>query len=241
MLIDFHAHILPGCDHGSDSLETSMNQLRMAKEAGITTVVATPHFYMYHDTVDSFINRREHSYRMLIDATESVDLGMNIVKAAEVTLYIDLPSLEDLNRLCIEGTNCMLLELPGYRWSVWTAESLSQIIQGRNIIPVIAHIDRYDAHTVRRLIELKIPLQLNASALIPFSRRSKYMRMIREGAVHLLGSDAHNSADEYKDFARAVKILGSQMDAMNRNAGILLDGESIFEKAHISWEHNVSL
>ena len=31
--IDFHAHILPGCDHGSDGWETSRQQLKLAREA----------------------------------------------------------------------------------------------------------------------------------------------------------------------------------------------------------------
>ena len=44
-LVDYHAHILPGCDHGSDGTETSKRQLEAAKAAGIETVCATSHFY----------------------------------------------------------------------------------------------------------------------------------------------------------------------------------------------------
>ena len=32
-MIDFHAHILPGADHGSDGLETSLRQLALAEES----------------------------------------------------------------------------------------------------------------------------------------------------------------------------------------------------------------
>ena len=32
--LDYHAHILPGCDHGSDGLETSLKQVAMAASAG---------------------------------------------------------------------------------------------------------------------------------------------------------------------------------------------------------------
>ena len=38
--LDYHAHVLPGCDHGSDRLETSLRQLDMAAAAGIRTVCA---------------------------------------------------------------------------------------------------------------------------------------------------------------------------------------------------------
>lgn len=224
MLIDFHSHILPECDHGSDSVETSLRLLRQAREAGIGTVVATPHFYMYKDTVDEFISRREHSYRMLIEAADSAGLNIHIVKAAEVALFIDLPNLPDLKKLCVEGTNYMLLEISGYKWARWVNQSLSKLISRHNIIPVIAHIDRYDAFTVRRLSEMNVPLQINAQALIPVTRRSRYMKMVKCGAVHVLGSDAHSSAGDYEKFAKAVKILGRHMDDLNRNVNSILKG-----------------
>ena len=38
--IDFHAHILPGCDHGSDGWRTSRQQLKLAREAGVEVEVS---------------------------------------------------------------------------------------------------------------------------------------------------------------------------------------------------------
>lgn len=56
--LDHHAHVLPGCDHGSDGLETSLRQLDMAAAVGIRTVCATPHFYPHRESVESFLRRR---------------------------------------------------------------------------------------------------------------------------------------------------------------------------------------
>ena len=42
-MTDFHAHILPGADHGSDGMETSLTQLALAEAAGVDTIIATPH------------------------------------------------------------------------------------------------------------------------------------------------------------------------------------------------------
>ena len=36
--LDYHAHILPGCDHGSDGLATSLKQVEMAASAGVKTM-----------------------------------------------------------------------------------------------------------------------------------------------------------------------------------------------------------
>jgi protein-tyrosine phosphatase len=42
--IDFHCHVLPGADHGSDSLACSLSQMKKAAAAGIDVIVATPTF-----------------------------------------------------------------------------------------------------------------------------------------------------------------------------------------------------
>ena len=59
--LDYHAHILPGCDHGSSSVDMSLKQMDMAKEAGIQTICATPHFYPHKESVSSFIERRRQT------------------------------------------------------------------------------------------------------------------------------------------------------------------------------------
>lgn len=42
MYVDFHSHILPKADHGSESVEMSLMQLYCAEKAGVDTIVATP-------------------------------------------------------------------------------------------------------------------------------------------------------------------------------------------------------
>lgn len=54
LTLDYHAHVLPGCDHGSDSVETSRKQLAMAAAARVRTVCATPHFYPHKESIPSF-------------------------------------------------------------------------------------------------------------------------------------------------------------------------------------------
>ena len=58
-MIDFHNHILPNVDDGSNSVDMSLNMLREAESQGITDVVNTVHFQhpkMEHrDTSFNFI------------------------------------------------------------------------------------------------------------------------------------------------------------------------------------------
>ena len=40
---DIHCHILPGVDHGSQSIEQSLDMLRAEQEMGINRVILTSH------------------------------------------------------------------------------------------------------------------------------------------------------------------------------------------------------
>jgi protein-tyrosine phosphatase len=224
MLIDFHAHILPGADHGSDSLETSLHQLNKARAAGIGTIVATPHFYLQQNNVEAFLTRREISYKKLLPAAGD---SIHIVKAAEVALSYDLASTKDLEKLCIDGTNYILIEMPGHNWTYWVQDSIYKITSQRGLRPIIAHIDRYDPRLIRDLADLDVLFQVNASALVAPFIRFRYMRLIREGLIHVIGSDAHGSADEFREYKRAVRLLKGDIRILTENAEAVLRGENI--------------
>ena len=117
--LDYHAHVLPGCDHGSDRLETSLRQLDMAAVAGIRTVCATPHFYPHKESAESFLRRREECAQLL--RAHLPEQAPQICLGAEVLICDGMERLEGLHRLCREGTNELLLEMPFYAWpeSIW--------------------------------------------------------------------------------------------------------------------------
>ena len=62
MKIDFHTHILPAVDDGSSCLEESVELLKMQKQRGVSTVVATPHFYPHRDKPEKFLERRNKAF-----------------------------------------------------------------------------------------------------------------------------------------------------------------------------------
>ncbi|MDL2302574.1 hypothetical protein LJC58_09505 [Lachnospiraceae bacterium OttesenSCG-928-D06] len=69
--IDFHAHILPGMDHGCKNCKMSEKQLEIAGKYGVNRIVATPHFYAQEETVDSFLQRRKEA---ILEITKSRDI-----------------------------------------------------------------------------------------------------------------------------------------------------------------------
>jgi len=221
MFVDFHSHILPGADHGSQNIRTSLAQLRHAAAAGVDTIVATPHFYIEEDTVDEFLKRREEAFALLSENNES---GIEIIKAAEVQLAIGISELCGLEKLCIGDTKYILLEFPPEPWPYWMFDFVSDIIEKRALLPIIAHIDRYSERGREKLLSLGVKYQVNASSLIGFcSTKKKLLGLVKSGAVDVLGSDTHGSGEvSYKLFSKATKKLGDSALQIAENSRKIL-------------------
>ena len=203
--LDYHAHILPGCDHGSSSVAMSLKQIDMAKAAGIKTICATPHFYPHKESVSSFITRRKQTADSLW--TQIPEDAPRILLGAEVLICDGMERLNGLRELCLEGTNELLLEMPFYRWpeSIW--DTLYRLNDLHEIRIVIAHADRYPPEAIHQLISEGIPLQLNAECLRKYLHRKRYLEWIQKGYVSYLGSDIHELGPGYYDFDKCRKLL----------------------------------
>jgi len=219
-VIDFHAHILPGADHGSYSVEDSLAQLKKAENVGVKTIVATSHYYIQDNTVAEFLQRRDEAYGKLKKAYKG---KINIIKGAEVTLAIDIPEMEDLGKLCIEGTNCILIEMPTIVGGPWIFNALDTIKE-RGYQPIIAHVDRYTIALCEQLMTKDVIIQINASAISSVFTRKRMMNYLEQGAIHLLGSDVHDKeATQYDQFYKAVKKLGGYTTYLMNNAADILN------------------
>ena len=208
MIIDFHSHILPKLDHGSDSVETSLAQLDFARKAGVDTVIATSHFYPHMHNAIAFFEKRADSYNELMLAAQDREIP-KIVLGAEVLVCEGINKLPDLELLAIEGTKSILLELPfGLNISEAYINTLESICEsGFDII--LAHADRYDPKNIERILPCGAKIQLNASAFSHLTVKKHIKKWIDKGLVVALGSDIHKADQSaYKKFNRAISRLG---------------------------------
>ena len=218
-MLDFHAHILPGADHGSDGLQTSLRQLKLAEQAGIDTVIATPHFYPQTDEFDRFLQVSRSAYESLL---EHYSGSVRILAGAEVHMCVGLDHLEGLEALCIPGTNVMLCELPFRSFSSGLTETFERLMDERGIVPVLAHVDRYDPTVINNLFGMGLLGQLNAEPLSRTFHRRRLLPWIDGGYIVALGSDIHGVEIGYAQFSRAVDFLGPRFDAIESRARKLL-------------------
>jgi len=190
-IIDFHAHILPRADHGSDSLETTKKQLLYLKRCGVCTVVATPHFYPQRDNVDTFLKRREESWcRLKSEITEDMP---RVLLGAEVLVCSGIDHMPGIERLCVEGTEVILLEMPMGPWRDEHIEAVRRISR-LGLTVVMAHIDRYREEEVARLCEdCDVLYQLNGETQSTLAGRRRAYKISRTLPVVAVGSDIHGA------------------------------------------------
>ena len=223
-MIDFHAHVLPGCDHGSDGLETSLKQLALAREAGIETLIATPHFYPQKEPLDDFLQRRNETYELLM---KNHTASPEIIVGAEVNLCQGLDRMKGLEKVCISGTRLILIEMPLSYWSQSLEETLLRIQDDDELTVVLAHVDRYDARRIERLLDYGFLAQINAESLVRFFGKRQLLSWIDQGSVVALGSDIHGFKTGYSDFSRAVRGLKDRADLIFKRTKTLLDEAAI--------------
>ncbi|MBQ7364972.1 MAG: hypothetical protein IJW46_05190 [Clostridia bacterium] len=210
-MVDFHSHILPNVDHGAASLDISIQMLNAAKKAGVTKIVATPHFYSHKDSLHSFLERRSTAITELRNyIAENSSIGIDIICGAEVALGHKLLS-HDLKQLTIEGTNAILIEMPMFdHWQSWMFDMLYEIESRFSLTVILAHVDRYGKEKAERLLDMGFLAQINAESLVrgSFGEKRRMRSFCKNGAIHLIGSDAHDISERtYTDLILASKKL----------------------------------
>ena len=207
--IDFHTHILPSVDDGSDSPETSMSMLKVLSEQDVGTVVLTPHYYSNRESIETFVERR----RKAIEALSTFGAPPVTVRfGAEVYYSEYLFNNRDLTPLCINGTRTMLLELPfSKRFEISMIRQIDRLIGEYNVTPVLAHIERYpsllhSAKSLSELLDIGCVLQANVSSFASFGRR-KLLSVAKKGWIGALGTDTHNLTSRPPAYREGVCVL----------------------------------
>ena len=193
-MIDWHSHVLPRMDDGSKSVEETLELLSMLSNQGVTTVVATPHFYANDESVSSFLARRSESYASLCGSLS--DSMPKILLGAEVSYYSGVSRLEGLSSLCIEGTRLLLLEMPFAKWTEHTVREIKELAAQGRVTVVLAHIERYidmqGEEVFDELAEYGVIMQVNSSFFNRASTKRKALKLLKRGVIQLIGSDTHN-------------------------------------------------
>ena len=146
-MIEYHCHILPGIDDGAKDAETSLAMIEMMKEQGIERIAATPHFYAHREkSVADFMKKRQAAFDKIRDKAAVSDIRLG----AEVSIEHGISELPDIEKLAIEGTRMILLELPYRAYAKWMSEEIYNIGAEYKLKVILAHVHRTLSITARR-------------------------------------------------------------------------------------------
>ena len=232
--IDFHSHILPGVDHGCASTEEFTAQLALMRSSGVDVAVATPHFYPSQVSVASFCEAVDSSLASIQSIRKDIT-APELCVGAEVLLCDNIHRMPQLEKLCIRGTNVLLIEFPFQGVNSLMFETVEELIhQGYTV--VLAHVDRYLpalGDGFNSLLEDGAYAQINATALLSVFGRKKLLPFLQSDRLVAFGSDLHGTDPKRcQAFAALSKHLkfaakGDELpddllrEVMNRSAHLL--------------------
>ena len=196
-MTEHHCHILPGVDDGSKNVEMSLQMIKMMRQQGVSSIIATPHFYAHREeSIERYLEKRTRAYESLVQADPA---NADIKLGAEVAIERGISRIEGIEKLCLAGTDYILLELPYNSFSHWYIEEITDLCYEHDLYPIIAHVHRYlDYYSDKdyeQVLSLDAIFQINNEAFENHREKKFVKKLIKEGYPYLFGSDAHNLTD----------------------------------------------
>lgn len=145
-MIDYHCHILPGLDDGCPSEKDAVRMARCLRDAGFTQIYCTPHCItgLYDISTEQLLD----SVAGLQSILEDSDIPLTLIPGMEY--YLDDFFINRLeNPVTLGDSQLLLFELPSNAEVAVLYEAILQI-KSRNLIPVMAHPERFFASRLRR-------------------------------------------------------------------------------------------
>lgn len=210
--IDFHTHILPELDDGSQSVEESVQMLHTSMRQGVWCIVATPHFYATSDYPEHFLQKREQKLQKLRRA-QSYAVPL-VIPGAEVQYFEGITGMKELSQMRIAKSPCLLIEMPFGLWSERMIQDVLELHDRPGYCVVLAHIERYlrwqKESVWKRFADAGVQLQVSAGYFCDRATMGKAFRLLDRGMVHVLGSDCHNMTSRPPNLGLACERIAQK-------------------------------
>jgi protein-tyrosine phosphatase len=212
-VIDLHCHVLAGIDDGPDTIEDSLAIARAALEAGIGTLVATPHVSWRYpndaatiaELVDA-LNERLVAEGIAVDVRAGAEIAMTRVAEIRPTQLLDL-------RL---GDGEWLLVEPPFTQAASGLDDIVLDLQSRGHRVLLAHPERCPAfhrnpRTLASLVDGGVLTSVTAGSLVGrFGDRARRfaLELLQQEMVHNVASDAHDHVARAPGMAAQLEQVG---------------------------------
>ena len=198
-MFDIHCHMLPGIDDGAKDMATSLAMARLAVAGGVTVQACTPHIQpgVYNNTGPAI----RASIASLQATLDDEGVPLRLVCGADVHLVPDMiAGLKNGHLLTLADSRYVLIEPPHHIAPIRLVEQFFNVMVA-GYHPILTHPERLhwistNYLMIQQLCDAGVWMQITASSITgAFGRNPLYWseRMIDEGRVHIIASDAHDT------------------------------------------------
>lgn len=218
-MIDLHCHVLPGIDDGAADLAVSLDMARAFVADGVSAVACTPHILpgLYLNTGP----RIREAVARLQQALDDHAIPLRLCAGADNHIVPDfVAGLRSGHLLSLADTRYVLVE-PPHHVAPPRLEELFFSILVAGYVPILTHPERltwinshYDI--IERLAGAGVWMQITAGSLSgAFGRNAQYWaeRMLDEGRVHIIATDAHDVRRRPPNLARGRDLAEKRVGA----------------------------
>jgi protein-tyrosine phosphatase len=218
--VDIHCHLLPGIDDGATDYEESLAMARLAVDDGTTTIIATPHQLgnFGHNRGDDIRRRVKELQQRLCEAS----VPLNVLPGADVRIEPDMAArLKSGDVLTLgDRRRHVLLELPHELYL--PLEPVLEELWRYKLVGILSHPERNEGilrkpSVLSPLVDAGCLLQITAGSLCgTFGPACREMceRLLAEGLVHFVASDAHGPRSRRPLLRRAFERIAELADEM---------------------------
>ena len=245
-MIDIHHHCLPGVDDGPRDWSEAVDLCAMSREAGIETIVATPHVLRgrWKNTSRQKLEQLADGLRERTGNNPKILLGSEYFFAHDMTEVLrtngGIIPLADSRYILVEfAAHAIppLIEQPFYH------------VQLEGWTPIIAHPERNEVfqskpELLAKLIALGARTQVTCDSITgkfgPEAEKAA-LEWITAGLVHIIATDAHNTGRRPPRVREAIERV--QQLAGERVAEYLTHANpaAVIEGRGLVWEPEPSL
>lgn len=213
---DIHTHIIPGVDDGAESIEISLEMLKIAWEDGISQMILTPHNKpMRHNVSPESMKKRTED---LMREAASLGLDFTFWLGNEFYYRSDLPEVLEAKRGCtMAGSSYVLVEFGPMDEFEYIRNGVYQI-QATGYRPIVAHVERYQSiltkpYRVEELKEMGAYIQVNAGSITGqygFGTKRMTKGLLKDELADFVATDAHDTAKRSPKLSECAKYISKK-------------------------------
>jgi protein-tyrosine phosphatase len=140
---------------------------------------------------------------------------------AEIAIEHGISKIHGIDRLAIEDTGNILLELPFRDLEDWLLEEIDTITSEYGLTVILAHVHRYpeyySAENMERLLKTDAVFQFNNEAFLVERDKALLKQLIDDKKRIVFGSDAHNMGARHPNWDMILEECDTEILEASNN------------------------